>query len=923
MSKARTLANFVSAGNPLADGAIAASEVTGLATVATSGSYADLSNTPTTIGTANDLSGGAIGSIPYQAGTGDTAMLAAGTAGKVLTSNGAAAPSWETAASSSYRSVLNQSSDITLTTADGGGFINVSGTLDLNLNLPAANALTNRTIYIKNVGSYAMFVFDNAGTYLFTMSANSASAVWASDNSTAAGEWTIQELPYSYEGNKLDFGSTSIPAVFSFQSVGKLSTTTQIIGFYQTVGTTNKIYACIVTNTSGTLTFGEPQLISNDDGGQVSVVGLSSTSAIVSWRQNSSSKWRACAVSISGDTITAGTEITVASTIEGNIRFSFLTSTKAIGAAYDTTSNISGSIFTVSGTTLTASTPVGLIDTDTVVSSKSYGLGSFSATVGIIFYKPTGSGAARARSLSISGTTITVNALVDFAVLTDNGYVSLAISGSTGATAVYQDSPNASLKIRGITLSGTTLSLGSEQQVDGQNSSVYLNAVVHQTATTGYVLYHNSNSTGQDKIVGFTKSGTTFTIGTAITPNTTLTSSTSYPRSLTDFSAPAVGAPSATYTLYCNGWIGINVQLLTLSGTTASAATPRYVVNRMIGISAEDPYQVASISSTRAVVLTREYTDNLNVKLNANLISYSSNTPTLVYKLLVSSSLSSGSYLSITALTTTKLLLSYVTATTGYLYSVIVDVSGDTLSVGTAVLVNAGSINYTPSTSRISDTSALIHYVGGSSNSSKVNVLTVSGSTITVGTQYTIETSDAGYTNCVALSSTQALLFYYRSGNKVCLLTMSGSTITNIGTPQAALSGSSGYCNIVPLSSTKVIISGGDAYSARTYARVIDVVDGVLTAYTEFETIEEGYAIKFVPLTATQGIAYSLGQTSLWNYKIVNNNIVIDKQISTNSYWIQPLQVNSLTPSASAGATLGLNYVTLFTSKVLGFGAIK
>lgn len=117
MSKARTLANFVSSGNPLADGSIAASEVTGLSTVATtgayndlsgkpslaavatSGSYDDLSNKPTITATANDLSGGAIGSIPYQAGTGDTAMLAAGTAGKVLTSNGAAAPSWETPSS--------------------------------------------------------------------------------------------------------------------------------------------------------------------------------------------------------------------------------------------------------------------------------------------------------------------------------------------------------------------------------------------------------------------------------------------------------------------------------------------------------------------------------------------------------------------------------------------------------------------------------------------------------------------------------------------------------------------------------------------------------------------------------------------------------------------------------------------------------
>lgn len=50
MSKARDLADLIAAGNPLADGAIAYSEVTGtptLATVATSGAYADVTGTPT------------------------------------------------------------------------------------------------------------------------------------------------------------------------------------------------------------------------------------------------------------------------------------------------------------------------------------------------------------------------------------------------------------------------------------------------------------------------------------------------------------------------------------------------------------------------------------------------------------------------------------------------------------------------------------------------------------------------------------------------------------------------------------------------------------------------------------------------------------------------------------------------------------
>lgn len=59
MTKARDLADLISAGNPLADGSIAASEVTGLSAVATSGAASDVTglNTVATSGAYTDLSG--------------------------------------------------------------------------------------------------------------------------------------------------------------------------------------------------------------------------------------------------------------------------------------------------------------------------------------------------------------------------------------------------------------------------------------------------------------------------------------------------------------------------------------------------------------------------------------------------------------------------------------------------------------------------------------------------------------------------------------------------------------------------------------------------------------------------------------------------------------------------------------------------
>jgi microcystin-dependent protein len=47
-----------------------------------------------TASTATNLAGGGAGQLPYQSGSGTTAMLAAGTSGQVLTSSGASAPTW-------------------------------------------------------------------------------------------------------------------------------------------------------------------------------------------------------------------------------------------------------------------------------------------------------------------------------------------------------------------------------------------------------------------------------------------------------------------------------------------------------------------------------------------------------------------------------------------------------------------------------------------------------------------------------------------------------------------------------------------------------------------------------------------------------------------------------------------------------------
>jgi hypothetical protein len=82
MSKAKTLATTVSTGGVLDNpSAIPAANISGA------------------VGSATNIAGGSNGTIPYQSASGTTQMLAVGTAGQVLQTNGVGAPSWATPAS--------------------------------------------------------------------------------------------------------------------------------------------------------------------------------------------------------------------------------------------------------------------------------------------------------------------------------------------------------------------------------------------------------------------------------------------------------------------------------------------------------------------------------------------------------------------------------------------------------------------------------------------------------------------------------------------------------------------------------------------------------------------------------------------------------------------------------------------------------
>ena len=82
----------------LATGIVKNTTGTGAPSIAVAADFPTLnqntSGNAATATTATNIGGGSVGSIPYQTAANTTALLAAGTSGQVLKSNGAAAPSW-------------------------------------------------------------------------------------------------------------------------------------------------------------------------------------------------------------------------------------------------------------------------------------------------------------------------------------------------------------------------------------------------------------------------------------------------------------------------------------------------------------------------------------------------------------------------------------------------------------------------------------------------------------------------------------------------------------------------------------------------------------------------------------------------------------------------------------------------------------
>jgi len=140
--------------------------------------------TATSATTATNLSGGSGGTIPYQTSSGTTAMLAAGTSGYLLQSNGTSAPSW-TAAPTPAGSItavatgtlpngatviVNSDGTVSVPAATGSDTLTTVATSALNASTSTAITGNPRTVsacYNSKDNTIALFFIGVSNTYVY------------------------------------------------------------------------------------------------------------------------------------------------------------------------------------------------------------------------------------------------------------------------------------------------------------------------------------------------------------------------------------------------------------------------------------------------------------------------------------------------------------------------------------------------------------------------------------------------------------------------------------------------------------------------------------------------------------------------------------------------------------------------------------
>ena len=524
----------------------------------------------------------------------------------------------------------------------------------------------------------------------------------------------------------------------------------------------------------------------------------------------------AFAFTLSGTTFTFGSPVTVIQVSGSTLNPPNLCALSSTAAAI--VSNVSGGttamrgvVVTVSGTTITS----GVLNNNLNInknSSEVCSIASLSSSLFVLFCN------SSANTVSVSGSgssaTLTGNTAITVATTSDQYSLSLCALSSTSLIAGYQFT-DGSFRANVLTVSGTTLTSNAQATINAATTTVW-NSITALSSTTALVLYYESASLQAANVL--TVSGTTISVGTKSTVNSN--NSSFFRHSITGLQAPSVANPSATNAigLICFNLSGSGseiTQSFSVSGTNVTPNTSKLILRQSPAVGARSGQRCAGISRDRYVLLTNETADNGRASVVfANLIE----NGTVVSTSELGTSTTNRNYMAVVALSPSVLVATYPNSS-NFLVGNVITVSGNSLIIGAQATINANSTSFN-SLSPITSTSLVAHCQDTSSNQATANILTVSGSgagaTISVASPVQTAAGTYQFHQVVALSPTR-IVFIADDGAILVswLYSLSGTTLTFLSSKNtiAGITQSltfspawATYTAASPLSSSKYIV---------------------------------------------------------------------------------------------------------------------
>lgn len=501
------------------------------------------------LGTAQVLSLSVAQASALKTATGAVSVSAATapTTGQVLQATSATTATWQTLDLAGGATITSSATDITLTASSSRVQSVAMTAASKGVILPDATTLSEGgpIFVVKNSGDLAFTLKDSTSAPIVSVATGVLYEVYLTDNSTAAGTWTVNAPLATYS---TIVAGTAISENATANTANGLCKLTRTKALHVPVeAASDHMKARVLTVTGNVITAGtafDYGAITTTGATDVDVCRMSDTQAIAVYQNLASIYPCAVILNISGDTVTAGTELvlnTASASGGAEMRVVPLTATTAL-AFYKNAGNLYSVVLTVAdSTTLTKGSAVQV----TAVATTSIGAAMLTSTLAVATYRNGTDTFAYSIAMTISGTTITMGSAVALSAVASN-YTSVCRMGDARALACHTNNSGYPC-FRVLTITGSTTITANTQLTTNPGSSCSTLRLASFNARNAVVVFNDGNDDVNAQPINIAADLVTITAGTlAIVAATTA----SYDQvcALYDAVAVAVYRGVSTYT---------------------------------------------------------------------------------------------------------------------------------------------------------------------------------------------------------------------------------------------------------------------------------------------------------------------------------------------------------------------------------------